>query len=97
MSTGFLGNDSPYPYPYIECEVHGKQFGYAVCIHIENDEAPVYHVMNATEDTIGRVFCKVCTVKAEMDLEMVSADIVLACEASLRAEGKLTPSPENIN
>lgn len=85
-------NENPnYPYPFIDCDTHGKQLGYAVCQHVAEKTSPVFHVLRATQKDMGECFCKACAIKAETNSMDLVPFVLLGCEASLTADGLLVP------
>lgn len=44
-------------FPFVECNEHGRQRGYAVCRHVLSGVAPPSHVVLATDSAMGELFC----------------------------------------
>lgn len=63
-------------YPFVDCDDHGRQPGYIVCIHLlNNPRLPVAHVLRATDKETGEILCAACSgrpARAE-DLKIVCA------------------------
>jgi hypothetical protein len=44
-------------FPYVECELHGKQRSYAVCLHVSEEGAEPARVVPATLTDMGVITC----------------------------------------
>ena len=68
-----------YPYPYVDCETHGKQLGYCVCVHIAMG-VPIWQYIRASEEETGEALCEECHInKQELDIN----DLIMMCAIHL--------------
>ena len=53
-------------YPLVECDAHGDkppESGYAVCVHVRDEAAPIFYLDKPTPDRLGVIACEGCTCR----------------------------------
>lgn len=74
-----------HPFPLVECDDHPGivEPGYAVCIHVVRDGAPVAHFVRATDTALGEVLCIGCSRESEVS----PGNLLLSCAPGVRESG----------
>jgi hypothetical protein len=73
-----------YPYPYLECGVHGeKRIGYVVCSHVLGDSARWILYERPTVNEAGLVLCGVCARRWRWRDKTIGDDLTTVCGACL--------------
>jgi hypothetical protein len=52
-----VGNDR---YPIVDCDVHGQQRSYVMCLHVMGGGRPAGHVVPASDGEMGEALCEEC-------------------------------------
>ena len=73
-----------FGYPYIECDTHHRQLGYAVCVHVARHEAPPALIERASPTDLGTVLCQICTSRGE---DLNGDDVDVLCSMCVEACG----------
>ena len=52
--------NTPYRFPYVHCDQHGKQLSVAVCVHVIRGEAAAAHYAPPSDTGMGELLCDEC-------------------------------------
>ena len=58
------------PYPFVECDEHGRQRSLVVCMHVVNGAVPVHYVP-ASDTEPGELLCRAGVAHATSDLRII--------------------------